>query len=140
MFTNLYSLLQVSTAVVFRLCLGRGEGGLPFRIQCLLLPDIENVSLRQGGDTVGLTCLPSAPPHHGVYPRTPTRTHVHPQSDCSGTSMGLLGVQGEQLERCLDQRVKAKLTLQQMGLQAIFPISYLLSLTTHIWNSTSAYP
>ena len=47
-------------------------------------------------------CRPHMPSsstsHHGVHPHTPTHTHIYPQSDCSGTSVGLLRIQGEQLE------------------------------------------
>lgn len=56
------------------------RGGLPLHIQSLLLPDTENIWLRQGGDTVGLTCLPSAPPtmastHAHQHTHTHTSTH-----------------------------------------------------------------
>lgn len=47
-------------------------------------------------------CRPHMPSsstsHQGVHPYTPTRTHMYPQRDCSGTSMGLLRIQGEQPE------------------------------------------
>lgn len=125
-FTNLYSLLQVSTAVVSDSAWAE-ERGVFLHIQSLLLPDTENIWLRQGGDTVGLTCLPSAPPTMGTTHTQNTHTHTHTRPACSGTSMGLSQSKENSLRDAWTQKSKPSSHYSRWGFRPSFlsPISYL---------------
>ena len=119
---NLYSLLQMLAAVVFKLCSGGAVGGETFlsSYKVFCCPIQKTFGSGKGGTPRPLYALlkhPMACTHAHEHTHMPTST-----SDRSGASTGLLRFQGEQPEM-LGPQSQGQAHILACGLQATFPIS-----------------